>query len=397
MYEELLERTLIVNSKLYPSVLKCRFIHIMEQAGACLSEPQLMQFNCNNKPSEEQIQKVREMSWQQIAEAFYQILDDMSSLDDKYADAENHREYRESILRLQSKRNNYLYSPDGYDLKKIGEAKLKEKSISHMNANELMVVKRYWESVLLKKHVDSERKWLDEQLEDLNELLKGKPIEDPPYTIEPKINECVCHIYGMKDIKLIEFYNKNNVDGWGTAHNEPYGSDRKEVEVELNKRGLKNHISEGTVDHATRELKLAGMFDEKIDDDDSGCFGNYNTMIAEAVIELMKVFSDQDHSGMSAGMVRELFNKLSNFERLTELTDSSEEWMDVSEASYGVEGVKDHPSMWQSNRAPASFSTDGGKTYYNLDILAEKDDEIHPSTRDLKLFTSKVADMIGKE
>jgi hypothetical protein len=80
-------------------------------------------------------------------------------------------------------------------LMKVNEAKfiLAEKSISHMNANELMVVKRYWESLLPD---NKDRTWLEEQLADLDGLLKTKPVEDPPYTLEPKINEWLQEKFG---------------------------------------------------------------------------------------------------------------------------------------------------------------------------------------------------------
>ena len=42
-------------------------------------------------------------------------------------------------------------------------------------------------------------------------------------------------------------------------------------------------------DHARRELELAGWFDED---------GFYGRDMGDAVLALIKVFSDQDHSGM---------------------------------------------------------------------------------------------------
>ena len=116
-------------------------------------------------------------------------------------------------------------------------------------------------------------------------------------------------------------------------------------------------INEGTVDHARRELKLAGMFNKDVDGDKT--LGDYNIMMAEAVVELMEVFAGQGHSGMSASMVRELFSKLSNFEPLTELTDDPDEWNDITEMQSGTPG-------WQSQRSPSAFSEDSGKTYWDI-------------------------------
>lgn len=110
------------------------------------------------------------------------------------------------------------------------------------------------------------------------------------------------------------------------------------------------------VNHAKNELQLAGMYDE---DDKLGDI-SYNKMVADAVVELMQKFSEQDHSGFSAGMVRELFNKLSQFQTLTDITNNPDEWLNVAE-------YMNNEPMWQNKRNPAIFSKDGGKTWYNID------------------------------
>lgn len=61
------------------------------------------------------------------------------------------------------------------------------------------------------------------------------------------------------------------------------------------------------LNHANAELKRVGLFDKDSD---------YDGMLGESVSELIAVFAEQGHSGMSAQMTRELFYKLSNFEEL---------------------------------------------------------------------------------
>lgn len=107
------------------------------------------------------------------------------------------------------------------------------------------------------------------------------------------------------------------------------------------------------VEHAERELRLAGLFDKDSD---------YGGMLGGAALELIKVFASQGHSGFSAGMTRDLFALLSNFKTLTPITSNPEEWTDVSEMSGGP--------MWQSKRCPSVFSKDGGATWYDLDVPA---------------------------
>jgi hypothetical protein len=110
-------------------------------------------------------------------------------------------------------------------------------------------------------------------------------------------------------------------------------------------------LKEGTYEHALYELNKAGL---------TGKDADYGGMIATAVLELIKTFSNQGHSGFSASMVREIFNKLSNFETLTEITSDPEEWEDVTE-------ISDGQVLFQNKRNPAIFSKDGGKTWWHVD------------------------------
>lgn len=112
-------------------------------------------------------------------------------------------------------------------------------------------------------------------------------------------------------------------------------------------RALYGERESGLVSHARRELELAGLFDEDSD---------YEGMAAEAVIDLMMVFSAQGHSGFSAGMVTELFRRLASFENLTPLDDNPATWMHIAEEIGGA-------NLWQSVRRPDAFSHDGGKTW----------------------------------
>jgi hypothetical protein len=106
-------------------------------------------------------------------------------------------------------------------------------------------------------------------------------------------------------------------------------------------------------EHAEFELRRAGLFDKDSD---------YDGMLGPAVLALIKVFSEQGHSGFSAAMVRELFGKLAAFKTLTPITADPSEWMDVCDA------VPDStPGVWQNRRQSSCFSYDGGKTYYDID------------------------------
>ncbi len=100
------------------------------------------------------------------------------------------------------------------------------------------------------------------------------------------------------------------------------------------------------VKHAQKELKLAGLFDKDSD---------YDGMVGDAVLELVKVFAKQGHSGFSANWTLEVFNKVANYKPLTQIGTTKDEWMDVSD------------NMWQNRRRSSTFSRNGGKTWYDID------------------------------
>lgn len=102
------------------------------------------------------------------------------------------------------------------------------------------------------------------------------------------------------------------------------------------------------LEHARRELDLAGW---------TAPDSMYDGMIGDAVIELMTAFANQGHSGMSASIVTNVFNLLSQYKTLTDNDHSVFE--DVSE-------------MWgspclQDMRDFKWFSKDGGRTWENVD------------------------------
>ena len=95
--------------------------------------------------------------------------------------------------------------------------------------------------------------------------------------------------------------------------------------------------------HAWDELNRAGLLT------DDGDF--YGGMTGRAVMDLVDVFVEQGHSGMSASIVIDILRRVLAFEPLSPLTDDPAEWMEVSNM------------LWQSRRQSQAFSQDGGKTY----------------------------------
>lgn len=104
------------------------------------------------------------------------------------------------------------------------------------------------------------------------------------------------------------------------------------------------------VRHAEEEMRRAGLYDKDAD---------YDGALPKAVMALIEAHAAGRHSGGSHELVMEIFDKLARFKTLTPLTSNPEEWNDVSEMS--------GRPMWQSRRDPSFFSTDGGKTWYNVE------------------------------
>lgn len=104
----------------------------------------------------------------------------------------------------------------------------------------------------------------------------------------------------------------------------------------------------GLVDHAQTELQMLGLFDEKED--------FYGGMTGKAVMELMEIFSKQGHSGMSAGIVADLFYKLAKYEPLQPITGKDEEW--------GLLGYSDELE-YQNKRESGLFKKADGRVTYN--------------------------------
>jgi hypothetical protein len=80
---------------------------------------------------------------------------------------------------------------------------------------------------------------------------------------------------------------------------------------------------------AEDELKLAG-YDASIDD--------INGWLAKGTLDLLKVFSEQGHSGASAAFAIKLFDTLASWKPIAALTGEDREWIEISD------------NLWQNKR-----------------------------------------------
>jgi hypothetical protein len=99
------------------------------------------------------------------------------------------------------------------------------------------------------------------------------------------------------------------------------------------------------IDFAERELDALGIGDPDAD---------YDGMLKPAVLEIIRVFSEQGHSGMSAAIVTALVEKLMRYEPLSPLTGADDEWTQVD---YGPDIVA------QNKRCAHVFKRADGTAY----------------------------------
>ena len=92
------------------------------------------------------------------------------------------------------------------------------------------------------------------------------------------------------------------------------------------------------VDHARTELEIAGLFRKD---------SLYGGDLGKAVLQLIRVFAKQGHSGQSAEVVTALFEKVARYEPLTPLTGEDAEWNEVE------------PGVFQNRRCSRIFRENG--------------------------------------
>lgn len=103
------------------------------------------------------------------------------------------------------------------------------------------------------------------------------------------------------------------------------------------------------VEHARRELQLAGITDED---------PAYAAAVVAAVAVLQALIAREQRA---ADEVAQQLGTLLGYGTLTPLTDEPSEWLDRSRQMGRL--------LWQSARNPYAYSDDGGRTYW---LLAER-------------------------
>ena len=117
-----------------------------------------------------------------------------------------------------------------------------------------------------------------------------------------------------------------------------------------------------TQKHALTEFKAAGWLD-----DDGNYIDEMQEAICNHVLELIKVFSDEGHSGSTAPYTIDLFKKLAMFEPIVPLTGEDWEWTEIAREISG----SNNGTVYQNKRCGRVFKDDDGaydidgKVFYN--------------------------------
>ena len=88
------------------------------------------------------------------------------------------------------------------------------------------------------------------------------------------------------------------------------------------------HEDGSIVNFAKRELDI--LLKEAIDSKDNDAI-EMQKIINDNILELLRVFERQGHSGFSASYVLNHFKRLANFQPITALTGKEDEWVEIGE------------------------------------------------------------------
>jgi hypothetical protein len=99
------------------------------------------------------------------------------------------------------------------------------------------------------------------------------------------------------------------------------------------------------VDYAESELQRIGMGADTSDE--------MNKLMHDNIIQVVKIFAEQGHSGFSAGYALGILKNVLNFEPVTPLTGEDDEWELINEQMGGREG------LYQNKRCSHVFKEDG--------------------------------------
>jgi len=116
----------------------------------------------------------------------------------------------------------------------------------------------------------------------------------------------------------------------------------------------KDFLESNAYSYACRELALIGMEEDTADE--------MNKAMRDHLMEMLRVFHKEGHSGFSANYASNMFNKLSRFEVLSPLTGEDDEWTQIE------------TNTWQNKRAFNVFKG-ADQVPYQMDYYIFRDED----------------------
>lgn len=127
--------------------------------------------------------------------------------------------------------------------------------------------------------------------------------------------------------------------------------------------------------HEIELAKLVGYVEitDDMSEEDRGfnrLTNSYGDSVYDHALELFNKFADQDHSGLSASLVVQVFNILAKLETLTPLTGDDDEWDRDNVLNAAIEQNKRNSAVFRS-------IADGEYTYsYNNIVNVANEDDV---------------------
>ena len=95
-------------------------------------------------------------------------------------------------------------------------------------------------------------------------------------------------------------------------------------------------------------------------------------LVDGAILELVKVFSGQGHSGFSAAYAMDAFRRLADWKPVSALTGEDDEWGEEVDSKRHTQQNRRYPALFRENRDNSTahcvdsvvFSDDGGLTWF---------------------------------
>lgn len=140
--------------------------------------------------------------------------------------------------------------------------------------------------------------------------------------------------------------------------------------------------------HALAEFRAAGWTDDE---------GKFKEEMQEAickhVLELLKVFADEGHSGSTAPYAVNMFKKLAMFEPLVPLTGEDWEWTEVSEGVF--QNKRCSRVFKQADRFNGQAYDIDGRVFYEWNERdLEPDEEGYPGKRRFQSYYTSRESMV---